>query len=147
MSYSRPGRLGILSGWLALLLLLPVFAAGCGKKDNTDDVEEPDDIPPAMEADGHLDKVDSKSIEGWAWDRGQQKGKRTVDVEIYADGKLLGKATANVYRKDLPVKKHGFRFATPKDLVDGKEHKIQVKNLGTNSYLPTDKNPNTYVYD
>lgn len=79
---------------------------------------------------GTLDKVDTESIHGWAWD--PTRPNQSLQVEIFADGKLLITANADQERDDLAqVGKgngiHGFDIPTPDALMDGKPHVISAK--------------------
>ena len=83
---------------------------------------------------GTLDSVDSKAIQGWAWD--PERPDTPIEVELYDGKSLLGKITADKFRKDL-VKNgkgngsHGFTFPTPASLKDGRRHSIRATISGT----------------
>jgi hypothetical protein len=74
-------------------------------------------------------------IVGWAWDSFHPN--TPVQVDISADGTLLDKVTADVFRPDLLQGgigdgKHGFRLQVPARLKDGRPHSIRVRISGTN---------------
>src|SRR5713226_7700364 len=83
---------------------------------------------------GTLDSADNKVIQGWAWD--PQQPDTALEVDIF-DGKiLLGKATADRFRKDLADNRkgngrHGFIFPTPVSVKDGRTHSIRATISGT----------------
>jgi hypothetical protein len=84
---------------------------------------------------GNIDKIDREQIGGWAWDKNQPD--TPIKVDIYDGDKLIGTATADVFRKDLQDEgmgngKHGFSYPTPDSLKDGKPHTVRVKTSGTN---------------
>src|SRR6266567_1447403 len=83
---------------------------------------------------GTLDSADNKVIQGWAWD--PQQPDRPVEVDIFDGKTLLGKATADRFRKDLADNRkgngrHGFIFPTPASLKDGRTHSIRATISGT----------------
>jgi len=113
----------------ALLFLI----AGCS---NGEAVPEAADAPSAAGNPvdrGHLEKVNAKSISGWAWD--DQRPDEPVEVNIYDGDNLLATVSANEFRQDLlDAKKgdgkHRFSFATPASLGDGQPHTIHARIAG-----------------
>jgi hypothetical protein len=87
---------------------------------------------------GVHDIADCTSIIGWVWDKGQPNA--VVSVDIYDGTTLLATVPANVPRPDLLNAgkgngAHGFSYAVPPRLKDGKPHSIRVKVSGTNNDL------------
>jgi hypothetical protein len=89
-------------------------------------------------AEGYHESADAVRITGWAWDRSRPD--TPIKVDIYDGDRLLGTVTADQFRKDL-VKagkgngKHGFLYATPSHVKDGRQHVIRVKIAGTDIEL------------
>ena len=82
---------------------------------------------------GTLDVADEKVIQGWAWD--PQHPDTAVEVDIYDGKTLLGKVTADRFRKDLADNRkgngrHGFIFPTPASMKDSRTHSIRAKISG-----------------
>jgi hypothetical protein len=86
---------------------------------------------------GSHDGAGCHTISGWAWDANDPGN--IVNVDIYADGALIGTIAATQYRQDLAniygQPYHGFNFPTPASLRDGQRHIITVKFGGTNTNL------------
>lgn len=75
----------------------------------------------AAEYEGHLDGIDGGDAYGWAASRVNPS--QPVSVTIRCDGRVLGQATANMFREDLRRGgicqghgKYGFRFPLPDDV-------------------------------
>src|SRR5262249_42418860 len=123
---SRRAALSSRLTWVAALLLL--VCAGCGKGKQ----------PPPSAPEGHLDEVDGESIAGWAWDRNRPWPPCKVD--IYDGQTLLATVEAKTFRQDLldagiGSGQHGFVYAIPAELKDGKAHTIRVTISGTDVEL------------
>jgi hypothetical protein len=84
---------------------------------------------------GYVDQVGCSVISGWAADRNRLN--TSIDLQIYADGStLLGTVTANGLRPDVGTVLgdngvHGFSFATPLAVKDGRAHAITVRPAGS----------------
>jgi hypothetical protein len=69
---------------------------------------------------GHVDAIGPRAIEGWAQDMAAPEA--PVCLDIYGDGKLVGRTLANLYREDLAQAglgsgRHAFRFEWPASLA------------------------------
>ena len=69
---------------------------------------------------GYIDRVRSSSIAGWA--QNADAPEAPVCLDIFADGKLIGRVLANIYRDDLKAAglgtgRHAFNFMPPAGLV------------------------------
>jgi hypothetical protein len=88
--------------------------------------------PPVLE--GFHDIATCDGIVGWAWD--QKRPDDPIKVEIYDGDNLIATIPADTFRQDLLAAKkgngkHGFTYALPPQLKDGKAHSIRVKYAGT----------------
>lgn len=113
----------VTGGMLSLGMCL--FLSACSKTESP-----PGEGPPT----GSLDNADSKVIQGWAWD--PQRPDESIEVDIYDGKSLLGKVSADRFRKDLVENgkgngRHGFLFPTPASLKDGRPHSIRAMISGT----------------
>jgi autotransporter passenger strand-loop-strand repeat protein len=68
---------------------------------------------------GHIDRIRTGSIAGWAQNAGAPEA--PVCLDILADGKFIGRVLANMYRDDLKAAglgtgHHGFAFTPPAGL-------------------------------
>ena len=93
---------------------------------------QPPEEPPAGMA-GCIDVVRGDLIGGWAWDAGRPQA--ALQVQIFADGQLVGTAAADGFRKDLLSGgigdgRHSFRFRPPGALLDGQPHAIRARVAG-----------------
>jgi len=84
----------------------------------------------APNVEGSLDSATATEATGWAWDSAHPN--LCVAVDVYADGKLVGTARADLPRADLVAAgkgdgKHGFAFPIRASLLDGKAHLIAAK--------------------
>jgi len=80
--------------------------------------------------------ADCREIAGSAWDVLQPN--RPVGVDIYDGRTLLATVSADQFRPwlvDLGNGKHGFVYATPVQLKDGRSHSVTVRISGTNVTL------------
>ena len=87
---------------------------------------------------GYLDRVTCDRIDGWAWNSGRPND--PVDVDIYDGSTRLATATANQYHSDLVAAgkgngSHGFSYALPASLKDGRAHTIKLMIAGTSFAL------------
>jgi hypothetical protein len=78
------------------------------------------DVPQLGALRGHIDRIRSTSIAGWA--QNADAPEAPVCLDIFADGKLIGQVLANSYRDDLKCAGlgsgcHGFNFIPPVGLV------------------------------
>jgi glycosyltransferase involved in cell wall biosynthesis len=91
---------------------------------------------------GNVDKADSDTVEGWAWDANQPNS--PIEVEIYEDKKLWATVPADRFRRDLIEQGkgngyHAFQYLIPDQLRDGKSLRIHVHVAG--SRFPLNRNP------
>jgi hypothetical protein len=156
MRISAFDRTRVLSRWFALLLSLSLFLLlSCGKEDKKDTGKAPADDgskaekkntdKPPEGLEGTLDGFDADSVSGWAWD--PKKPETPIKVDLYDDDKKFATVPADEFRKDLLEAKkgngkHGFLYALPKSLKDGKEHTIRAKFEGTDKEL--DESPKKF---
>ncbi len=94
---------------------------------------------------GNFDLCEPTQIAGWACNK--SKPEEILEIEILADGHLIYRTTAGVYREDLKLAgigngKHGFVVNPPVELFDGKDHVIEVREVITGFVLPN--SPNTF---
>ncbi|MFD1143454.1 beta-propeller fold lactonase family protein [Larkinella insperata] len=87
---------------------------------------------------GFLDKVECGSIRGWVWD--SKRPNTPLTVEILADGKVIGTASANIFRQDIKDAgkgngEHVYSFSTPEQYKDGKTYSISARVQGSNYTL------------
>lgn len=87
---------------------------------------------------GYHDITNCNGIMGWAWNR--EKPDESVQVEIYDGTTLLTTITASDFRQDLLAAqkgngRHGFTFAVPPALKDGRPHQIRMKFAGSSREL------------
>ena len=94
---------------------------------------------PSVPAGSHgvVDELNCERVAGWVWIV-PQTGPLKVDI-IEAD-KIVGTATADVFRQDLKDAGigdgvHGFRVPLPSSLKDGHSHTISVKASGSDFEL------------
>ena len=78
---------------------------------------------------GYVDTVTCQSISGWAADRTRLN--QSITVSIYDGATLLATISANQSRADVGALlgdngSHGFSYAVPASLLDGKAHNIHV---------------------
>ena len=89
---------------------------------------------PAAQIVGALDRVVGTTVEGWAMNSGDPD--RPVTVELYGDDRLLGSATAFMFRPDLleagiGTGNHSFLFELPDALLDGAVHTLAARAAGS----------------
>ncbi len=95
--------------------------------------------PAPASYEGYLDAADCKSIWGWVWNQ-KQKPNEVVQVDIWDGGGLIGTVRADQPRWSVTQitgdkGNHGFVYAVPTALRDGKAHVIRVKVARTNFEL------------
>jgi hypothetical protein len=89
---------------------------------------------------GYVDTISATAIRGWAYDANDFA--RSIEVHVYADGQagrggtLVGSGLANQPRGDVNslfgiTGDHGFNFAVPASLCDGRAHSIFVYGIDT----------------
>jgi len=93
---------------------------------------------------GFLDVTECQLIGGWAWDR--QQPEVPVKIDIYDGKALLTTLPAYRFRWDLVDAgigngNHGFSYAPPVELKDGRAHFIRVKISGSDTELKGPTNP------
>jgi hypothetical protein len=138
----------------AIVLGASLFAVGCdGEEPASSPGESPTavgnfepstsrDIAPILN--GGLDAAECDSIRGWARDAAHED--TPVRIDLYDGDMLLVTVIADQFRDDLfkakkGTGKHGFRFATPARLKDGKPHSIKGIYSGTTQVL--ERSPRT----
>ncbi|WP_460674141.1 CotH kinase family protein [Larkinella ripae] len=87
---------------------------------------------------GFLSTVNCSSISGWAWNNTAPN--TPVTVEFFEGYSIVGETSAGVFRQDLKNSgkgngAHGFDFAMPGFLKDGKPHYISARVKGTGFVL------------
>jgi hypothetical protein len=98
----------------------------------------PKKTEPISQLEGYLDVVHPTTVGGWAWNPSQPD--RPAKVEIYDGTTLLATVTAADFREDLRRVgrgdgKHGFSYALPEIVHDGKAHEIHAKFVGADAEL------------
>ncbi|WP_430232907.1 hypothetical protein, partial [Nitrosomonas communis] len=88
---------------------------------------------------GHLDKCEASGIHGWACNKNDPSN--PLEIEVLADGLLIGRSVANLFREDLLALgvgygNHGFKIEPPAALFDGKQHLIEAQEVSTGHMLP-----------
>ncbi|HKV42785.1 MAG TPA: hypothetical protein VJX67_26540 [Blastocatellia bacterium] len=78
---------------------------------------------------GSQDAANCTTISGYAWDANDNAS--TINVAIYADGNFLVTIPAQQAYAGIGSGFHGFKFAVPAALMDGRAHSIQVRFSGT----------------
>jgi cephalosporin hydroxylase/glycosyltransferase involved in cell wall biosynthesis len=76
---------------------------------------------------GHLDRFGPDLIDGWAMDL--ERPSDPVDIDLWEDGQVLGRITANLWRTDLQEVRQGdgrwgFTALPPARLADGRTHRV-----------------------
>jgi glucose/arabinose dehydrogenase len=82
---------------------------------------------------GNHDLADCNFISGYAWDANDDQG--TINVAIYVDGAFMAVVPAQQAYPGIGTGYHGFKFAVPTSLKDGKLHSILIRYSGTNTSL------------
>jgi hypothetical protein len=93
-------------------------------------------IPPGSY--GAVDELSCERVAGWVWIVPQTG--LPLKVNIIEAGKIVGTATADVFRQDLKDAGqgdgvHGFNVPLPSSLKDGHSHTISVKASGSDFEL------------
>jgi hypothetical protein len=87
------------------------------------------------------------TVHGWAWD--ESRPDVPIKVDVYDDKTLLGTISADLPRgkptlRGVAEGNHGFSYAIPEGLRDGKKHTIRVKVSGSHRELPG--SPKTVIF-
>ncbi len=87
--------------------------------------------PPHFEI---AERIDCNEIVGFVWDR--DKPNEPLSVDIYIDDAFVERVVANEYRPDLDKRgfgngKHGFRFAMPEYVRDGRIWRVEIQVAGS----------------
>ena len=124
---------------LILIFALIAFLSACSSRNN-DNVANTSNPSSNVVANykGHHETANCDRISGWAWDTAQPN--KSLNVDIYEGGLRVATVPASGFRQDLVDAgqgngKHGFEFAFPDKLKDGKPHSIEVKVAGTDFKL------------
>ncbi len=93
----------------------------------------------ARAAVGHVDRCSEHDVSGWAFL--PDTPDKPATVEILVDGRPIGTALADQFRKDLRLAgigsgRHAFTFLLPNWLADGADHRLSVRVLGAEQELP-----------
>ncbi|MHA3773016.1 D-alanyl-lipoteichoic acid biosynthesis protein DltB [Verrucomicrobiota bacterium sgz303538] len=85
---------------------------------------------PPPQHDEVAEKIDCHEIVGWVWDR--DKPNEPLNVDIYIDDTFITRMPANELRPDLKDRGfgnglHGFRYAMPDWIRDGRARNVEVK--------------------
>ena len=128
---------------LRVRTVLPLLIAGlvlsaCSSDPRNQLPSVPSATTPSPALEGYHDITNCNGIMGWAWEPGRPD--ELVRVELYDGATLLATVTAGDFRQDLVNAKkgngrHGFTYAVPPSLKDGKAHAIRLKFAGTNTEL------------
>ena len=88
---------------------------------------------PRVTVEGIHERTHCGAVSGWAWDSGQPDAR--IDVDIYDGDRLLARVSADAYRPGLDGWKgkgyHGFDYALPATVKDGRPHLLRVMVSGT----------------
>ncbi len=84
------------------------------------------------------ERVDCQGISGVLWDR--TKPAEALQVDIYVDHVWIARVKADEFREDLQKRgmgdgRHGFSYAFPSYVRDGRAHTIEARHVGPNRYL------------
>jgi len=87
--------------------------------------------PPPPPQEQVMEKADCHEVTGVMWDRSAQKASPLVD--FFLDDAFIERRPANEFRQDLKERgygdgKHGFRFAVPWWVRDGRPHIIEIRD-------------------
>lgn len=83
--------------------------------------------------DGYLERVNCKTIDGWAWDA--ERPDTPISIDLYDGDRLLETVVADRLRPDLVSAnkgdgRHAFLIVTPAQMKDGNVHEIRAKVSG-----------------
>ena len=103
------------------------------------DADAAADEPAAVE--GFFDAVHGRTAHGWAWAPAHPE--RRPVIEIIADGHVVGRGRADVFREDLEAHgfgdgRHAFRVRLSRDLDDGGVHRLQARVADSGTGLAGD---------
>jgi hypothetical protein len=95
-------------------------------------------LPPTPANEGFFDSASCSALAGWAWSSSQPN--TPVNVDIIADGTVVGQIVANLFRSDLQAAgkgngSHGFNVPVPKVLLDNVTHSLTLRVTGTSFVL------------
>jgi hypothetical protein len=112
-------------------IFVAIAVTACSKR------EEPTTAAPAGSYSGVVDVLSCEKVAGWVWIV-RQTG--PLKVDIIEAGKIVGTATADIFRQDLKdagigTGVHGFDVPLPSSLKDGNSHTISVKASGSDFEL------------
>jgi hypothetical protein len=101
-------------------------------------------LPPTPANEGFFDSASCSSLVGWAWSSIQPN--TPVNIDIVADGNVVGQVVADVFRSDLQAAgkgngRHGFNTPVPKSLLDNVTHSISLRVTGTTFTLSGSPKP------
>lgn len=87
---------------------------------------------------GYLDSVSADRIVGWAWD--PDRAEAVKGIELYCDGQLLARVTADQHRDDLlqagkGTGRYGFVVAGLRPVLGEGQHLIEARIAGTETAL------------
>ena len=87
---------------------------------------------------GFFDAVHAGSAHGWAWLPGEPG--RSLSIEIVADGQVVGRGAADVFRQDLEAHgvgdgHHAFQLRLSRELDDGRSHLLRARVAGSAQWL------------
>jgi hypothetical protein len=91
-------------------------------------------LPPTPANEGFFDSASCSALAGWAWSSSQPN--TPVNVDIVADGNVVGQVVADLFRSDLQAAgkgngRHGFNVPVPKSLLDNVTHSVSMRVTGT----------------
>lgn len=97
---------------------------------NTNEGVKPKRTSSVDDITGYLETFEGVAIIGWAANKAAFGEK--IEVDVIADGYLVTKAVANIFRADLLHEgigdgKHGFKITLPESIFDGNNHSIEVR--------------------
>src|SRR5262245_2800122 len=116
---------------------------GDGKEPkHLEQTKKPTSVPKPLlvnDIQGSLDRCDTTGIHGWVFNK--IKHDDALEIEVLAEGQLIGRAIADKYRDDLLASgigngKHCFKVALSAELFDGNEHLIEAREVSTGLVLP-----------
>ncbi|MEK0446391.1 MAG: hypothetical protein RLZZ399_1712 [Verrucomicrobiota bacterium] len=87
--------------------------------------------PSPPKEDFQVEKIDSREIVGFLWNRNAQSAEHTLDLVI--DDAYIERTNASLYREDLRDRgygsgRHGFRLTMPWWIRDGRPHTVEIRD-------------------
>jgi hypothetical protein len=127
--------------FVLFLTLLLALACSTPPSPNTNSTNKNTSAPASLGPplyEGFHDISNCDGLVGWAWD--QNNPDSPIKVDIYDGDNLIATVTADEFRQDLVNARkgngnHGFSYAIPPTLKDGKVHSIRIKYAGTSMDL------------